>query len=110
MRCRRDNIFVLGHGPFNAAVDLRGADGSGGFDQLTIWHDRDQDAVYAIADELVRRGWKACATGDDEPGDQNIYTRPGARVKVSMDLSYWGKRRIRILPTWNRKERGCSPR
>ena len=109
LRCRRDGIFILGKGPFNAAVDLRNADGSGGFDQLTIWHDRDQYAVYAIADELVRRGWKACATGDDRWGDQNIYTMSTASVKFSMDLSYWGKRRIRILPTWNRRERGCSP-
>ena len=109
MRCRRNGIFLLGKGPFNAAVDLRSADGSGGFDQLTIWHDRDQYAVYTIADELVRQGWTACATGENERGDQNIYTLPGAPVKFSMDLSYWGKRRIRMLPTWNTRERGCSP-
>lgn len=107
VRCRRNGIFLLGQGPFNAAVDLAGTDGSGGFDQLTFWHDRDQYAVYAIGDALERQGWTSCSTGQDDRGDQMIYTRPGAPVKFSMDLSYWGKRRFRILPSWNKKERSC---
>lgn len=109
MRCRRNGIFLLGRGPYNAAVDLAGSDGSGGFDQLTIWHDQDQYAVYAIGDALEREGWRSCYTGTNDRGDQAIYTRRGAAVKFSMDLSYWGKRRFRILPAWNSKERGCSP-
>lgn len=108
MRCRRNGIFLLGQGPFNAAVDLAGSDGSGGFNQLTIWHDRDQYAVYAMGDAVEREGWKSCSTGVDDRGDQIIYARRGAAVKFSMDLSYWGKRRFRILPTWNRTERNCS--
>lgn len=74
---------------------------------MTLWHDRDQYAVYAITDALEQRGWRSCNTGTGDRGDQIIYTHPGVRVRVSMDLSYWGKRRLRILPDFNRKERGC---
>ena len=42
MRCRKHGVFLLGQGPFDAAVDLRNSDGSGGFDQLAVWDDRDQ--------------------------------------------------------------------
>lgn len=109
LRCRRNGMFVLGQGPFQAAVDLNRTDGSRGFDQLTFWDDRDQYAVYAIADELQRRGWLSCYTGQDMRGDQMIFTRAGEPVKFSMDLSYWGKRRFRVLPVWNRRERSCAP-
>jgi hypothetical protein len=27
-----------------------------------------------------------------------------------MDLSYWGKRRLRILPPWNTRDERCQPR
>lgn len=27
-----------------------------------------------------------------------------------MDLSYWGKRRLRLIPTWNNREPGCEPK
>lgn len=108
MRCRKHGVFLLGQGPFDAAVDLANSDGSGGFDQLTLWHDRDQYAVYAIGDALERVGWRYCYTGRDERGDQTVYTRHGAPVRFSMDLSYWGKRRFRVLPAWHRPERGCT--
>jgi hypothetical protein len=27
-----------------------------------------------------------------------------------MDLSYWGKRRLRVIPEWNKREPGCKPK
>jgi hypothetical protein len=107
MRCRKHKVMVDGTGPYEAAVDLVGGDGSGGFDQVVLWHDRDQYAVYKITDMLDHTGWQSCNTGVDEKGDQMIYSRKGARVRISMDLSYWGKRRLRILPAWNTRERRC---
>ena len=107
LRCRRHDVTVWGAGPYEAAVDLTGHDGGGGFDQLTLWHDRDQYAVYKITDVLDAQGWDHCSTGTDDRGDQIVYTHPGVRMRISMDLSYWGKRRLRLLPPWNRKERRC---
>jgi len=107
MRCRRDGVTFLGLGPLNAAADLVGSDGRGGFDQLTLWHDRDQNAFIPLVTRLEREGWRACFTGEDRKGDQAIYTRPGLPVRISMDLSYWGKRRLRIIPNSNRRERIC---
>jgi hypothetical protein len=100
MRCRRHGVIIEGHGPFEAAVDLVGSDGSGGFDQLILWHDRDQYAVYAVADLFEHQGWHSCNTGNQNWGDQIIYKRKGARFRVSMDLSYYAKRRLRLIPTW----------
>jgi hypothetical protein len=107
MRCRRSGVMLLGHGPFSAAVDLDGRDGGGGFDQLILWHDRDQGAAIAIGTLLERQGWRSCYTGEGRKGDQAIYSHPKARVRFSMDLSYWGKRRLRLLPEWNNRERRC---
>ncbi len=109
MRCRRHGVVLLGQGPFEAAVDLRNTDGSGGFNQLTLWDDRDQYAVYAIGDALERRGWRYCYTGQGDRGDQAIYSRAHAPVRFAMDLSYWGKRRFRILPGWTPVARPCTP-
>jgi hypothetical protein len=107
MRCRRNGVMFLGHGPFNAALDLNGGNGGGGFDQLTLWHDRDQNAAIPLVTALERQGWRECFTGEGHKGDQAIYTRPGLPVRISMDLSYWGKRRIRVIPEWNVRERRC---
>jgi hypothetical protein len=107
MRCRRNNVMLLGHGPFNAAVNLDGGDGGGGFDELTLWHDRDQDAAIAIGNDLERQGWRSCYTGEGRRGDQAVYTHADASVRVSLDLSYWGKRRLRIIPSWNDREDRC---
>lgn len=95
-RCRRRGVTLGGVGPYDAAVDLRG----GGFNQLILWHDTNQHAVYGIGRMLARRGWRSCYTnvGRGGWGDQKIYTRPGAPVKISMDLSYWMKRRLRVIP------------
>jgi hypothetical protein len=99
--------MFLGFGPFNAALDLNGYDGGGGFDQLILWHDRDQNALIPVGAALERQGWRACFTGEGYKGDQAIYTHPEARVRMSMDLSYWGKRRLRVLPDWNKREPRC---
>jgi hypothetical protein len=106
MRCRREGVFVRGWGPFSAAVDLLGSDGRGGFRQLTLWHDRDQDAPYEVTETLQREGWRACLTEADGRGDQQVLTRAGVPVRFSADISYWGRRRLRILPGWS-GERGC---
>ena len=106
LRCRRHKVMLEGAGPYEAALDLVGGDGSGGFDQLVLWHDRDQEAVYKITDALEKQGWQHCNTAAADHGDQIIYTRKGERVRVSMDLSYWNRRRLRVLPEWS-KERRC---
>jgi hypothetical protein len=99
--------MFLGFGPFNAALDLNGSNGGGGFDQLTLWHDRDQNAAIPVGNALERQGWQVCFTGEGSRGDQAIYTRPNAPVRISMDLSYWGKRRLRVIPQWNDRDARC---
>ncbi|KTF70645.1 hypothetical protein ACNFJ7_17010 [Sphingomonas sp. HT-1] len=98
LRCRRSGVMLLGQGPYEAALDLAGGDGSGGFRQITFWHDRDQSAVLKVGDALKQQGWAYSYTGDGSRGDQMVLTRKGAPVRFSIDLSYWGKRRVRILP------------
>lgn len=107
MRCARKNVMIEGQGPFNAAVVLDGDDGSGGFDQLVLWHDKDQGAVLAIVDAFKRKGWKECFTGDGRAGNQAIYTLKGSPIFLSMDISYWAKRRVRLLPAWRKPEAKC---
>jgi len=109
MRCRNRVVMLLGHGPYQAAVDLDGSDGAGGFDQLTLWHDLNQTAVFAVVDELERRGWTSCYRNSSQGdwGDQKIYRRQGAPVWFSMDISYWGKRRLRVIPEWNKRVPSC---
>jgi hypothetical protein len=107
MRCRRNGVTLLGFGPFSAAVELNGRNGGGGFDQLILWHDRDQNAFFQIGSTLESQGWRVCYTGEGNRGDQAIYMHANAPVKFSMDLSYWGKRRLRIMPASDRRERGC---
>jgi len=109
MRCRRHDVRLLGQGPYEAAVDLAGGDGGGGFAQLTLWSDGDQEALFPVTDQLEKQGWQQCMTGTDERGELLVYTRSGSPVWVAMDLSYWGKRRLRVLPAWNRRELTCKP-
>ncbi|WP_286711498.1 hypothetical protein [Sphingomonas sp. 67-41] len=108
-RCRRAGLMVVGEGPYDAAIDLIGSDGRGGFDHLTLWRNGDQKEIYKLVEALQRRGWMHCETGNERWGDQDIYTRKGVPVRVSMDLSYYGKRRVRIIPPWNQRERSCTP-
>jgi hypothetical protein len=98
LRCRRSSVMLLGEGPYEAALDLTGDNGGSGFRQVTLWHDRDQSAVLKVAEALKKQGWAYSYTGDGGRGDQMILTRKGAPVHFSIDLSYWGKRRVRILP------------
>lgn len=107
MRCRREGVMVKGLGPHSAAVDLRYGDGSGGFDHLTVWHNGNQSELYAVGELLVKQGWQLCRTGGENWGDQEIYTRAGSPVRVSIDISYWGKRRLRILPELNQPIGKC---
>ena len=98
LRCRRSGVMLLGEGPYEAALDLTGGDGSGGFRQITLWHDRDQSAVLKVSEALKKQGWSFSYTGEGARGDQMILVRKGEPVHFSIDLSYWGKRRVRILP------------
>lgn len=98
MRCIKEEVFVEAIGPFKAAVDLKGSDGSGGFQELTLWHDWDQNAVFPITKALKAQGWHECLTGSGRKGDQAIYTLRGAAVSFTMDISYFGKRRLRVIP------------
>ena len=107
IRCRRHGVMVRNVGPYEAAVDLAGGNGAGGFDQLTLWHDTDNDALFKLASGLEQDGWQRCLTGDGRAGDQAIYSRAGAPVRIFMDISYWGRRRLRVIPNWNRREHGC---
>lgn len=109
IRCRRQGVMIEGVGPYVAAVDLAGSNGEGGFDQLTLWHDSDNEAVFKITTVLERSGWRRCLTGNGRTGDQAIYMRQGSPVRVSMDISYWSKRRLRVIPEWNQRESHCTP-
>ncbi|WP_226896076.1 hypothetical protein [Polymorphobacter sp. PAMC 29334] len=109
IRCRRHGVMVGDAGPYEAAVDLAGSSGEGGFDQLTLWHDSDNNAVFKLTQALEASGWSRCLTGNGRTGDQAIYMRKGAPVRVSMDISYWSKRRVRLIPQWNQQEAHCTP-
>ena len=98
MRCWRTGVRLLGQGPFGAAVDMVGSDGAGGFDQISLWHDSDQMAVHTVGAALKRQGWAECRTGQEERGDKLIYTKAGAPVRVSIEISYWSKRLLRVMP------------
>ena len=109
MRCRRHGVMLAGQGPYEAAVDLDGRKGERGFEQLTIWHDRDNSALFAVTERLKQMGWKYCYTGSGRKGDQLVLARKDVAVKLSMDLSYWGKRRLRILPKGGGTGKSCEP-
>nr|WP_174544976.1 hypothetical protein [Sphingomonas asaccharolytica] len=111
MRCRRHDVMFLGQGPFEAAVDLLGGYGQSGFDQLTLWHASDNEEVYKILVSLAKMGWHYCYTGDGDRGDQAIFTHQGEQVRISMDISYWAKRRLRVIPNWNKSglSENCIP-
>ena len=110
-RCQRHGVSLFGQGPFEAAVDFKGPKGVSGFDQVTLWHDTDKRALYKVIEVLDRQGWRYCYTGTESAGDQAVFTREGAPVRFSMDISYYGKRRLRIIPQWNKREldRPCQP-
>jgi hypothetical protein len=98
IRCRKHRVLFLGQGPYQAAIDLKGSKGQSGFDHVVLWHDEDQRALYDVLVPLYRQGWRACITGTERAGDQAIFTLAGAPVWISVDISYYGKRRLRIFP------------
>ncbi len=106
LRCRKDAVSLFGAGPYRGAVDLARR-GASGFSQVTLWHDTDQSALFSVGKVLEARGWQRCRTGQENRGDQEIWTRRGAPVRFSMDLSYWGKRRLRILPEDGQRTGKC---
>lgn len=109
VRCRRSGVMLLGQGPYQAAIDLIGGAGAGGFGEVTLWHDRDQYAVYKIRDALKNKGWRYCYTGSGTRGDQAVFSRPDVAIRIWMDLSYWGKRRLRLVPLEGTAKPDCTP-
>ena len=101
IRCRRHGVMIYGNGPYEAAVDLRGSKGQSGFDHLTVWNVGDQSALFKVLRSLRGRGWISCHTEFDLGGGQAIFTHRASPVFVSVDLNYYGKRRLRVFPIWN---------
>ena len=99
--------MLKGFGPFDAAVDLAGGDGRGGFNQLTLWHRGSQDLPVDVSQYLEGEGWDSCMTSRGNWGDQHIFMRKGSPVRISIDISYWGKRRLRVLPELNQPTGKC---
>jgi hypothetical protein len=108
LRCRRSGVHFFGEGPFEAAIDLPGGDGRAGFDHLTLWVRDDQNVVQRVGKVLRKRGWQVCYTGEGVRGDQAIHTRAGSPVRVSIDLSYWMKRRLRVFAEDNPNKPVCG--
>lgn len=104
VRCRRHGVMIYGNGPYEAAVDLRGSRGQSGFDHLTVWNVRDQSALYKVLASLHDRGWTSCHTEFSIGGGQAIFTHRASPVFVSVDLNYYGKRRLRVFPIWHSAE------
>lgn len=93
LRCRKGGVMIKGVGPLEAAVDLyeKAADGSARFDHVTLWHDSDQGAMFPIKGALLKIGWQSCLTSEDER-----FWKPPSPLRIAMDTSYWGKRRLVI--------------
>ncbi|VXD01771.1 hypothetical protein [Sphingomonas sp. AX6] len=98
LRCRREGVEFGGGGSYHAAVDALGNEGASGFHEVSLWSETDQSAMSRIGNELAEQGWDQCRTGQEDRGDQRILTKAGSPVRVSIDITYWGKRRLRILP------------
>lgn len=98
MRCRKEGVVFRRNGPFSAAVDLRGGNGAGGFDRLTLWHPSDQGALVAITNALRNEGWSECLTpmGSGWEG-QAIYQQKGSPIFIALDLTYWDRRTLKVF-------------
>lgn len=98
MRCRKEGVSFRRHGPFSAAVDLRGGKGEGGFDHLTLWHASDQSALVAITNDLRSEGWSECLTpiGAGWEG-RAVYQQAGSPVFLALDLTYWDRRTLKVF-------------
>lgn len=104
LRCRKDNVTVMGVGPLSAAVDLDAAekDRPARFDHLTLWKEGDQSAVLELGNVLKRADWQSCLTPDDER-----YLNPPSPIHVAIDTNYWGIRRVTISAPAPGKARYC---
>jgi len=109
IRCKRHGVMIEGQGPYDAAVELGEGDGSKGFSYVTVSSEKDQNALIAVQNALIRNGWNYCYTGKEMKGDQAIFTRDGDHVTLSMDISYSFTRRLRIFPGWNKNKPVCPP-
>lgn len=108
MRCRKEGVFLLRHGPFSAAVDLQGGDGTGGFAHLTLWHSSDQSALVAITNVLRDEGWSECLkpVGSGWEG-RAIYQHKGSPIFIALDLTYWDRRTLKVFPAATTKIPRC---
>jgi hypothetical protein len=108
VRCQREGVMIAGEGPYSAGVDLLYRDGSGGFDEVVLWSDDDQKAVSRVGRVAKDRGWSLCRTGPTEfRGDQEIYRSARSPVRLSIDISYWNKRRLRMIPEQDQPTGHC---
>lgn len=98
LRCRREGVEFGGGGPYHAAVDAVGREGASGFHELSLWSETDQSALSRVGNAMVAEGWQECRTGEEDRGDQRILTKAGSSVRISIDITYWGNRRLRIIP------------
>ncbi len=98
LRCRREGIAFGGSGPYHGAVDAVGDEGRSGFHEVSLWSETDQSSLSRVGNQMVAQGWDQCRTGQEDRGDQRILTKAGSPVRMSIDITYWGKRRLRILP------------
>ena len=93
LRCRKEDVMVMGVGPLSAAIDLdaapRGAPAR--FDHVTLWHATDQGAVLDLRPVLEKAGWQSCLTPDAER-----LWHPPSPLRVAIDTNYWGSRRVVI--------------
>lgn len=87
IRCRKDNVSLLGVGPLSAAVDLTGSPAR--FDHVTLWHSTNQGLVLDIKPTLERAGWQSCLTPDAER-----LWKPPSPLRIAIDTNYWGSRRF----------------
>lgn len=87
IRCRKDNVSVLGVGPLSAAVNLTGSPAR--FDQVTLWHSTNQGLVLDIKPPLQQAGWQSCLTPDAER-----LWKPPSPLRIAIDTNYWGSRRF----------------
>ncbi len=93
LRCHKDGVTIKGVGPLKAAVDLdqEVENGHPRFDHATLWHDSDQGAMLPLKAALVNIGWSSCLTSEEER-----FWKPPSPLRIAMDTSYWGKRRLLI--------------
>jgi hypothetical protein len=89
IRCRKDNVTLLGIGPLSAAIDLTGSPAR--FDHVTLWHPTDQSLVIDVKTPLARAGWQSCLTPDAER-----LWNPPSPIRIAMDTNYWANRRLII--------------